>query len=193
VIYAALAAVVVGLLAWDFGRRWLVSYERAKEAALIRAAEIGTQLRMELDGLKEHYGDSQSTINLQVRELSDTLDALLADKNLLEGHRHATNDWVTRVQARVDALEALLPDVETLKKALEKAQLHIAELAVRPEADPVDLTKYNKAVENLARQLHELSKVSATQAYVQEQLDASEKRLNGTMSGAITKGARRLA
>ena len=139
--------------AWDFGRRWLVSHERAKEAALIRTQEMRDEFSHALvkasafaddrydDALKaiaelrDKYGDLGTQLNLRVREFGDRLDAL-------------------------------------------------------PAAEAVDLTKHNKAVENLARQLHELSRVSATQTYVQDQLKATEDRFNATLTGAVAKGAR---
>jgi hypothetical protein len=68
-MYAALAGVLLLLglavvwAVWDLGRRFLVTKERAAEAALIRT--------------NEKWGDLQSTLNLRVRELNDRIDALL--------------------------------------------------------------------------------------------------------------------
>jgi len=223
-MYAALAGVlIVGgfavWAAWDFGRRWLVSYERAKEAALIREmglrdeftdalAKMSTQVRMEMDALRDSYGTDQSTTNLKVRELSDRLEHVqqsyvdvVTSVTRLDKRVTNTDGDLVEHRCMIDKLEkgydgciarheALRNDLDRSNAWLTEGETRIGKLEQAPAAEPVDLTKYNKAVENLARQLHELSRVSATQQYVQDQLDASEKRLNGTLTGAIAKGAR---
>jgi chromosome segregation ATPase len=62
--------------AWDFGRCWLVSLERAKEAALIRANESLYLWKDEIDVLRGDHGDAVTAHNARIRELIERVSKL---------------------------------------------------------------------------------------------------------------------
>jgi hypothetical protein len=110
-MYAALAAVLVAGLCWDFGRRWLRSHERAVEAALIRESEMRDEfshaLAKAVHQFGEQYGDLKTVLNLRVRELTDRMGDL--------GHR------CDELQLAIDDMEkrpSEAPDVTALREAI---------------------------------------------------------------------------
>jgi hypothetical protein len=115
VIYAALAGVLLSLglavvwAVWDLGRRWLVTKERATEAALIR--------------VNEKWGDLQSTLNLRVRELSDRLDA---HEDLIDGESRAGLDTSNQVKVLRKSIDHVAEAIA--KQPAESESADVAEL-----------------------------------------------------------------
>lgn len=99
------AALAVGLLAvaaaWDFGRRWLRSHERAQEAALIRTREMRDEfseaLATGLDRVRKEIEEVSSTSVARCNSV--TKDAAWLGKSWAEKHEE--------LAAKVGILEAM--------------------------------------------------------------------------------------
>lgn len=119
-MYAALAGFALGLMAWDFGRRWLVSYERGVEAALIRESEIRGEML-------DKHGDLATTVNLRVRELSDRI-AVLPSLSYVDALR-ASHDKLSVDVAELYERPTETPDVAKLNAAVLNLGKQLVELS----------------------------------------------------------------
>ena len=159
-IYASAAAVVIALLALIGFKWWLA-------------------MKGQVDLFQEWGSTYEETVNDRFRSLREVIDAV--EKRfaaLFDAH-----------DKRATEFSELFTRVADLERSLERCHKNVRDLAAMEIPMPVDLSKHDAAVKNLAGQLQELAGLHHTLA---GNVEAELKRIKAVQSTAVANGRNRL-